>query len=294
MRLSEVARRLAISRAGAYRLVRSGQLPASKSAKPGASCRSDFDAYVDANSVPRPSGATAPRKARLMATIIDRTMGVVRRDKGIRRAAAMARLGAPLACALRRCRRQAAERLLLDARASGRARSRCETRRGAPEGLARHRQRSAPHGRRPPRALADRGRRAEAPPLEPRALSGHRARAARPGARTRTAPVADPAARRACVRRAGRAARGHRQPCPRPPDDDARSLGGLAPLRPRDPPRRARAGRRLAPDRAQPGGGCRPAASQPAGDAAADARPRRAASWPQPAAIRSRRCSCWR
>ena len=46
MRLSEVARRLAISRAGAYRLVRSGELPGIHVGQTWRVLRSDFDAYV--------------------------------------------------------------------------------------------------------------------------------------------------------------------------------------------------------------------------------------------------------
>lgn len=48
MRLSEVARRLAISRAGAYRLVRSGQLPGIQVGQTWRVLRSDFEAYLDA------------------------------------------------------------------------------------------------------------------------------------------------------------------------------------------------------------------------------------------------------
>lgn len=46
MRMSEVARRLAISRAGAYRLVRSGQLPGIQVGQTWRVLRSDFDTYV--------------------------------------------------------------------------------------------------------------------------------------------------------------------------------------------------------------------------------------------------------
>lgn len=46
MRLSEVARSLAISRAGAYRLVRSGELPGIQVGQTWRVLRSDFDAYV--------------------------------------------------------------------------------------------------------------------------------------------------------------------------------------------------------------------------------------------------------
>lgn len=46
MRLSEVSRRLAISRAGAYRLVRSGELPGIQVGQTWRVLRSDFDAYV--------------------------------------------------------------------------------------------------------------------------------------------------------------------------------------------------------------------------------------------------------
>ncbi len=48
MRLSEVARRLAISRAGAYRLVRSGLLPGIQVGQTWRVLRSDFEAYLDA------------------------------------------------------------------------------------------------------------------------------------------------------------------------------------------------------------------------------------------------------
>jgi excisionase family DNA binding protein len=48
MRLSEVARRLAISRAGAYRLVRAGQLPGIQVGRTWRVLRSDFEAYLDA------------------------------------------------------------------------------------------------------------------------------------------------------------------------------------------------------------------------------------------------------
>jgi excisionase family DNA binding protein len=47
MRLAEVARRLAISRAGAYRLVRSGELRGIQVGQTWRVLRSDFDAYVD-------------------------------------------------------------------------------------------------------------------------------------------------------------------------------------------------------------------------------------------------------
>lgn len=47
MRLSEVARRLAISRAAAYRLVRSGQLSGIRIGSSWRVLRVDFDAYVD-------------------------------------------------------------------------------------------------------------------------------------------------------------------------------------------------------------------------------------------------------
>jgi excisionase family DNA binding protein len=43
---SEVARSLAISRAGAYRLVRSGELPGIQVGQTWRVLRSDFDAYV--------------------------------------------------------------------------------------------------------------------------------------------------------------------------------------------------------------------------------------------------------
>jgi excisionase family DNA binding protein len=46
MRMSEVARSLAISRAGAYRLVRSGQLPGIQVGQTWRVLRSDFDTYV--------------------------------------------------------------------------------------------------------------------------------------------------------------------------------------------------------------------------------------------------------
>jgi excisionase family DNA binding protein len=48
MRLSEVARRLAISRAAAYRLVRSGQLRGIRVGETWRVLRTDFDAYVEA------------------------------------------------------------------------------------------------------------------------------------------------------------------------------------------------------------------------------------------------------
>lgn len=47
MRLSEVARRLTISRAAAYRLVRSGQLCGIQIGQTWRVLRADFDAYLD-------------------------------------------------------------------------------------------------------------------------------------------------------------------------------------------------------------------------------------------------------
>jgi len=47
MRLSEVARRLAISRAAAYRLVRSGELSGIRVGTTWRVLRVDFDAYVE-------------------------------------------------------------------------------------------------------------------------------------------------------------------------------------------------------------------------------------------------------
>jgi excisionase family DNA binding protein len=47
IRLSEVARRLAISRASAYRLVRSGQLPGVRIGQTWRVLRADFDAFLD-------------------------------------------------------------------------------------------------------------------------------------------------------------------------------------------------------------------------------------------------------
>jgi excisionase family DNA binding protein len=47
IRLSEVARRLAISRAAAYRLVRSGQLSGVRVGTTWRVLRVDFDAYVE-------------------------------------------------------------------------------------------------------------------------------------------------------------------------------------------------------------------------------------------------------
>ncbi len=47
MRLSEVARRLTISRAAAYRLVRSGQLRGIRVGQTWRVLRADFDAYLD-------------------------------------------------------------------------------------------------------------------------------------------------------------------------------------------------------------------------------------------------------
>lgn len=47
IRLSEVARRLAISRASAYRLVQSGQLPGVRIGATWRVLRVDFDAYLD-------------------------------------------------------------------------------------------------------------------------------------------------------------------------------------------------------------------------------------------------------
>lgn len=47
MRLSEVARRLAISRAASYRLVRSGHLHGIRVGQTWRVLRADFDAYVD-------------------------------------------------------------------------------------------------------------------------------------------------------------------------------------------------------------------------------------------------------
>lgn len=47
MRLSEVAARLAVSRASAYRLVRSGQLPGIQVGQTWRVLRADFDAYLD-------------------------------------------------------------------------------------------------------------------------------------------------------------------------------------------------------------------------------------------------------
>ncbi|MDQ6795178.1 MAG: helix-turn-helix domain-containing protein [Chloroflexota bacterium] len=46
MRLSEVARRLTISRAAAYRLVRSGQLRGIRVGRTWRVLRDDFDAYL--------------------------------------------------------------------------------------------------------------------------------------------------------------------------------------------------------------------------------------------------------
>jgi excisionase family DNA binding protein len=48
MRLTDVAQRLAISRAAAYRLVRSGRLPAIRVGETWRVLRADFDAYLDA------------------------------------------------------------------------------------------------------------------------------------------------------------------------------------------------------------------------------------------------------
>jgi len=48
MRLSDVARRLAISRASAYRLVQSGQLSGVRVGATWRVLRVDFDAYVEA------------------------------------------------------------------------------------------------------------------------------------------------------------------------------------------------------------------------------------------------------
>jgi excisionase family DNA binding protein len=48
MRLSEVARRLAVSRAAAYRLVRSGQLRGIRIGQTWRVLHEDFDAYLDA------------------------------------------------------------------------------------------------------------------------------------------------------------------------------------------------------------------------------------------------------
>jgi excisionase family DNA binding protein len=48
MRLGEVAHRLAISRAAAYRLVRTGRLPAIRVGESWRVLRVDFDAYVEA------------------------------------------------------------------------------------------------------------------------------------------------------------------------------------------------------------------------------------------------------
>jgi excisionase family DNA binding protein len=47
MRLAEVARRLAISRAAAYRLVKSGQLSGIRIGTSWRVLRVDFDAYLD-------------------------------------------------------------------------------------------------------------------------------------------------------------------------------------------------------------------------------------------------------
>lgn len=47
MRLTEVARRLAISRAAAYRLVTSGQLAGIRVGTTWRVLRADFEAYVD-------------------------------------------------------------------------------------------------------------------------------------------------------------------------------------------------------------------------------------------------------
>jgi excisionase family DNA binding protein len=47
LRLSEIAGRLAISRAAAYRLVRSGQLQAIRVGQTWRVLRADFDAYLD-------------------------------------------------------------------------------------------------------------------------------------------------------------------------------------------------------------------------------------------------------
>lgn len=47
MRLSEVARRLTISRAAVYRLVRSGQLSGIRVGQTWRVLRADFDAYLD-------------------------------------------------------------------------------------------------------------------------------------------------------------------------------------------------------------------------------------------------------
>lgn len=48
LRLTEVARRLAISRAAAYRLVRSGRLRGIRVGETWRVLRADFDAYVEA------------------------------------------------------------------------------------------------------------------------------------------------------------------------------------------------------------------------------------------------------
>ena len=77
---------------------------------------------------------------------------------------------------------------------------------------------------------------------------------------------------------AGGATEGHHQPRPDPADGAPRPVGGLAPLRPRRPPQRPRPGGRLAAPRTQPGDGCRPAAAKPPGDAAAQ--PRRGPTLP--------------
>jgi excisionase family DNA binding protein len=55
------ADRLAISRAAAYRLVRSGQLQDLEVGETWRVLRADFEAYVE-RAGRRPSGATAPRR----------------------------------------------------------------------------------------------------------------------------------------------------------------------------------------------------------------------------------------
>ena len=120
-----------------------------------------------------------------------------------------------------------------------------------------------------PRALAGRGRSAQASALELGALSRHHPRAAPADSGTNPARLARAGARRAGVRRARGTTRGNDQPRSRADHRDPRPLGSRHQIRPCRPPPRAGPGRRLAAHRAQPGERHRPAAAEPTGDASA-------------------------
>ena len=143
LRLTEVARRLAISRAAAYRLVRSGRLRGIQVGETWRVLRADFDAYVEARR------AEAERRYRAARTNpdggyhrSDHGRGSARQGHG--RAAAMDRIAEPLARALRRRQRETPLGVLLDAWPSGCTRGGGQARRSGPARLARDRRRSAP------------------------------------------------------------------------------------------------------------------------------------------------------